>query len=147
MEVRQVMSKNVRMVSPDDTIQKAASLMSEIDCGALPVTENDRLEGMITDRDIALRAVAKGLDPKRCTVREVMSPGIKYVFEDEDAESASQNMSRLQVRRLPVLSRQKRLVGIVALGDLAAKHDSAAVGATLRGISRPSAQAAGGARA
>ena len=137
MQVRQVMSKDVKIVSPQDTIQKAASLMDDPGCGALPVGENDRLAGIVTDRDIALRAVAKGKDPTRCTVREVMSPRIKYVFEDEDVESASRNMSRLQIRRLPVLNRQKRLVGIVALGDLATKQNGAAAGGALRGISRP----------
>src|SRR5215471_7262613 len=74
MQVRQVMSKNVRTVSPDDTIQKAASLMNDVDCGCLPVAENDRLAGIITDRDIALRAVARGKAPDQCKVREVMSP-------------------------------------------------------------------------
>lgn len=137
MQIRQVMSKDVKIVAPQDTIQKAASLMDDSDCGALPVGENNRLAGIVTDRDIALRAVAKGKDPTRCTVREVMSPGIKYVFEDEDVESASRNMSRLQVRRLPVLNRQKRLVGIVTLGDLATKQDGATAGGALRGISRP----------
>jgi CBS domain-containing protein len=142
MHVRQVMSKDVRMVSPDDTIQKAASLMDDADCGALPVAENERLAGIITDRDIALRAVAKGKSPNQCTVREVMSPGIKYVFDDEDTESVSQNMSRLQVRRLPVLNREKRLVGIVALGDLATKQDGPVAATALRGISQTSAHAA-----
>jgi CBS domain-containing protein len=139
MQVRQVMTKNVRTVSPDDTIQKAASLMHDSDCGALPVAEDDRLAGIITDRDITLRAVANGKAPNQCKVHDVMSPGIKYVYEDEDAESASQNMSRLQVRRLPVLNRQKRLVGIVALADLATKQDGPAAGTALRGISRISA--------
>src|SRR5262249_38214820 len=107
------------------------------DCGALPVGENDRLAGIVTDRDIALRAVAKGKDPTRCTVREVMSRGIKYVFEDEDVESASRNMSQLHVRRLAVLNRQKRLIGMGALGDLGTKRDGATAGGALRGISRP----------
>lgn len=136
MQVRQVMSKPVKIVSPQDTIQKAATMMEHTDCGCLPVGENDRLAGIVTDRDIALRGVAKGKDPTRCMVREVMSPGIKYVFEDEDVESASRNMSRLQVRRLPVLDRQKRLVGIVALGDLATKQDGPTAGSALKGISQ-----------
>lgn len=142
MQVREVMSKNVRTVSPDDTIQKAASLMTDVDCGSLPVAENDRLAGIITDRDITLRAVAKGKAPNQCKVREVMSSGIKYVFEDEDTQSASENMSRLQVRRLPVLNREKRLVGIVALGDLATKQDGLVAATALRGISKTSSHAA-----
>jgi CBS domain-containing protein len=137
MQVHEVMSKNVKIVSPTATIDKAASLMEEIDCGALPVGENDRLVGMITDRDITLRAVAKGRVPAQCTVREAMSPDIKYVFEDETTEAAAQNMSRLQVRRLPVLNRQQRLVGILALGDLAMKEDGPAPASALKGISKP----------
>jgi CBS domain-containing protein len=139
MQIREVMSRDVQVASPDDTIQKAADLMDDTDCGALPVAEGDRLVGIITDRDITLRAVAKGKAPNQCKVREVMSPKIKYIFEDEGTESASQNMSRLQVRRLPVLNRQKRLVGIVALGDLATKHDGPAAATALRGISRTNA--------
>jgi CBS domain-containing protein len=136
MQVREVMSKDVLVASPDDTIEKAATLMAQANCGSLPVGENDRLVGMITDRDIALRAVAKGNSPGRCTVREVMSTGIKYVFEDETAQAAADNMSSLQVRRLPVLNRQKRLVGIVSLGDLALKDNAPAAGA-LKEISKP----------
>ena len=137
MQVHEVMTKNVKIVSPTATIDKAASLMGEIDCGALPVGENDRLVGMITDRDITLRAVAKGRVPAQCTVREAMSPDIKYVFEDETTEAAAQNMSRLQVRRLPVLNRQQRLVGILALGDLAVKEEGPAPASALKGISKP----------
>ncbi len=110
MQVREVMSRDVLVTSPDDTIEKAATLMGKVNCGALPVGENDRLVGMVTDRDITLRAVAKGNPPDHCTVREVMSPDIKYVFEDEATEAAAESMSKLQVRRLPVLNRQKRLV-------------------------------------
>jgi CBS domain-containing protein len=142
MQVREVMSKNVKLVSPNDTIEKAASLMEQIKCGALPVEENEKIIGVITDRDITLRAVAKGKAPSKCTVREVMSPGIKYIFDDETTEAAAQNMSKLQVRRLPVMNRQKRLVGIVALGDLAIKLDGPASTNALKGISKSSATAA-----
>jgi CBS domain-containing protein len=105
------------------------------------VAENEKLIGVITDRDITLRAVAKGKAPNKCTVREVMSPGIKYIFDDETTEAAAQNMSRFQVRRLPVMNRQKRLVGIVALGDLAVQLDGAASTSALKGISKSSATA------
>ncbi len=104
MQVREVMSRDVLVTSPDDTIEKAATLMGKVNCGALPVSENDRLVGMVTDRDITLRAVAKGNPPDHCTVREVMSPDIKYVFEDEATEAAAESMSKLQVRRLPAES-------------------------------------------
>ena len=117
------MTKDVKVVSPKDTIKKAANLMEEKDCGSLPVGENDRLVGLITDRDIALRAVAKGKAPDTCTVREVMSSGVKYVFDDETTDAVADSMSKLQVRRLPVLNHEKRLVGIVSLGDLARKQD------------------------
>jgi len=137
LRVREVMSKDVKIVSSQDTIQKAANLMEQIGCGALPVGENDRLVGVITDRDIALRAVAKGSAPNRCTVRDVMSSDIKYVFVDETTEAVAQNMSKLQVRRLPVLNRQKRLVGIVSLGDLALKHGGPVAASTLKEISKP----------
>jgi CBS domain-containing protein len=135
MQVREVMSKDVKMVAPSDPINKAAKLMEKCDCGSLPVGENDRLVGVVTDRDIVVRAVSKGKAPKECTVRDVMSSGIKYVFEDEPTEAAAESMSRLQVRRLPVLNREKRLVGIVALGDLATKHDGPVAGHALKEIS------------
>ena len=137
MQVREVMSKDVKVASPNDSIEKAANLMDEADCGALPVGENDKLVGVVTDRDITLRAVARGKSPNKCTVREVMSSGIKYVFDDETTEAAAQSMSKLQVRRLPVVNRNKRLVGIVALGDLATKHDGPVAGSALKEISRP----------
>jgi len=136
MQVREVMSRDVLVTSPDDTIEKAATLMAHVNCGALPVGENDRLVGIITDRDIALRAVAKGNPPDQCTVREVMSRGIKYVFEDETTQAAAKSMSNLQIRRLPVLNRQKRLVGIVSLGDLALRQKEPAASA-LQQISKP----------
>src|SRR5258708_3270519 len=126
MQVHEVMSRNVLVASPDDTIEKAAALMAQVNCGALPVGENDRLVGMITDRDIAPRAAAKGNPPDRCTVREVMSPGVKYVFEDETTQAAADSMSGLQIRRLPGLNRQKRLVGIVSPGDLPLKSNGPA---------------------
>jgi CBS domain-containing protein len=141
MKVRDVMSKDVTVASPDDTIEKAAALMAQQDCGALPVGENDRLIGMVTDRDIALRAVAKGQAPDRCTVRDVMSAGIKYVFDDQTTNAAAKSMSDQQIHRLPVLNRQKRLVGIVSLGDLAWRHTDSAAKA-LHGISRPNGAAA-----
>jgi len=137
MQVGETMSKGVRLVSPEDSIQKAASVMRDHDCGALPVRKDDRLVGIITDRDIAVRAVAEGKPVSECKVGEVMTPGIKYVFEDELAEAAAENMSRLQVRRLPVLNREKRLVGIVALADLAVRHGGQAAGNALKRISRP----------
>jgi len=136
-QVREVMSQDVKIASPKDSIEKAAKLMAETNCGALPVGENGRLVGIVTDRDITLRAVSKGRAPNHCTVREVMSSRIKYVFEDEATHVAAHNMSKLQVRRLMVLDRQKRLVGIVSLSDLALKHDGPAAASTLKQVSKP----------
>jgi len=136
MKVQDVMSKQVKIAAPNDTVEKAAQLMEAIDCGALPVGENDRLVGVVTDRDITLRAVARGKAPNKCKVREVMSSIVKYVYEDEPTEAAAESMSKLQVRRLPVLNRQKRLVGIVALGDLATRHDGMIAGQALKEVSK-----------
>ena len=137
MNVREVMTPEVVIASPDDTLQHAAEMMVDIDAGVLPVGEKDRLVGMLTDRDITTRAVAQGKSPSECHVSEVMSPEIKYIYEDETIEDASRNMSELQVRRLPVMNRKKRLVGIVSLGDLALKKKGPA-GDALKGVSRPS---------
>ena len=135
MYVREVMTPDVVVASPDDTLQHAAEMMIDIDAGVLPVGENDRLVGMLTDRDITIRAVAAGKEPTECKVREVMSPEIRYIYDDETVEDAARNMTQLQVRRLPVLNREKRLVGIVSLGDLALKKKAPAADA-LKGISR-----------
>ena len=137
MQVRELMTTEVMLASPDDTIERAATLMAQANCGALPVGENDRLVGLVTDRDIALRAVAKGSSPTLCTVREIMSRKVRYIFDDETSEAAAHSMSTLQVRRLPVLNRQKRLVGIVSLGDLALKQGGPQVSGALKEISKP----------
>jgi CBS domain-containing protein len=139
MQVQEIMSRDVVLASPDDTVQSAAKKMAEIDAGALPVGEQDRLVGMVTDRDIVVRAVAKGSEPKQCKVRDVMSSDIKYCYEDESVEDVARNMSSLQIKRLPVLNREKRLVGIVALGDLATEPGATdKAKSALSGISRPS---------
>jgi CBS domain-containing protein len=135
MRVGEAMSRDVRLCTPGSSIRDCAKLMAEIDAGAVPVGENDRLIGMITDRDIAVRAVAQGKGPDT-PVREVMSAEVKYVFEDEEVEHVAKNMGELQVRRLPVVSRDKRLVGIVSLADLAQKQQKAAAKA-VSGISKP----------
>jgi CBS domain-containing protein len=119
MRIAEIMSRDVRVASPTDTIQHAARVMAEIEAGVLPVGENDRLVGMLTDRDIAIRAVAAGLSPD-CPVGQVMTHDVKYVYEDESIDDLARNIMSLQVRRLPVLNREKRLVGIVSLSDLAA---------------------------
>jgi CBS domain-containing protein len=136
MQVREAMSEDVRIVNPNQSIREAAVLMAKIDAGGLPVGENDRLVGMITDRDIAVRAIALGMGPDTA-VRQVMSEDVKYCFEDDDVGEVAQNMSDIKVRRLPVLSKDKRLVGIVSLGDLALADGPANAGEALCGISEP----------
>jgi len=135
MNVREVMTPDVVIASPDDTLQRAAEMMIDIDAGVLPVGENDRLVGILTDRDITVRAVALDKVPSECKVRDVMSHEVKYIYDDESTEDAAKNMAELQMRRLPVLNREKRLVGILSLGDLALKKKSSAADA-LKGVSR-----------
>ena len=137
MQISEVMSREVTVVNAQDSLRRAAVCMAELDVGSLPVQENERLVGMITDRDIVTRAVAEGQDPEKTRVRDVMSAEVMYCFEDDDVEEAARNMAVLQIRRLPVLNRDKRLVGIVALGDVARHHDEGATGETLREISLP----------
>jgi CBS domain-containing protein len=136
MQVRQAMSRDVRIASPSQPIREAARAMAEIDAGILPVGENDRLVGMITDRDIAVRAVARGKGPDT-PVREVMSTEVKYCFVDDDIDDIAQNMADLKVRRLPVLNPQKRIVGILSLGDIALASGADPAGSALCDISEP----------
>lgn len=139
MKVSEIMSQDVRLVRPDQTIREAAQIMSDIDAGAIPVAEEDRLIGMLTDRDIAIRAVARDLPPDT-KVREVMSENVKYCFDDEDVDKIVENMAEIQIRRLPVVNRQKRLVGIVSLGDIATTSGPEEAGVALSGISEPGGQ-------
>ena len=140
MKVKEAMTRDVRLVKPDQPISEAAKLMAELDIGALPVEESDRLVGMITDRDIAVRAVAVGRGPDT-PVSEVMSREIKYCYEDQSIDEVTQNMGELRIRRLPVLTRDKRLVGILSLGDLAIDEGARdEAGEALGGISRPGGQ-------
>jgi CBS domain-containing protein len=112
------MTRDVRIASPNETIRQAAQAMAEIDAGVLPVGENDRLVGMITDRDIAVRAVAAGKSPDTL-IREIMSRDVCYCFDDQSIDDVAANMGEIKVRRLPVVDRGKRLVGILSLGDMA----------------------------
>ncbi|WP_024508585.1 CBS domain-containing protein [Bradyrhizobium sp. ARR65] len=137
MKISEVMTRDAKLASPNDTLQHAAKLMKACDCGVLPVAEGDRLVGMITDRDIAVRCIAEGKGPD-AKVRDAMTQDVKYCFEDEDVSRVCANMSEIQVRRLPVMNRNKRLVGIVSLGDLA--RQSPATGRALHGITKPSQQ-------
>jgi CBS domain-containing protein len=138
MQVREVMTHNVECVSPTDTVQAAARKMKELDVGSLPVCDNDRLAGMITDRDIAVRVVAEGNNPSQYQVREAMTQEVIFCMEEEDVAKAARLMRDKQVRRLIVLNQDKRLVGIVSLGDLAVEtRDAELSGNALEGISEP----------
>jgi CBS domain-containing protein len=136
MKVSEAMSRDVRVAAPEQTLQQVAQAMAELDAGAMPVGENDRLVGMITDRDMVIRGIAQGKGPE-AKVRDVMTAEVKYCFDDQDVEEVARNMGEIQVRRLPVVNREKRLVGIVSLGDIARTHEDDEAGEALSGISRP----------
>jgi CBS domain-containing protein len=136
MQVQDLMTCNVAMINSNQTVEKAARLMAELDVGILPVGEGDRLVGMVTDRDIAVRGLAEGKGPNT-KVRDVMTPKVKYCFVDQDIDEIAANMADIQVRRLPVLDRDKRLVGILSLCDIAVSNDPDQAIEALSGISRP----------
>jgi CBS domain-containing protein len=135
MNVSEVMSVDVFVASPDLTLRDAARSMADLDTGVLPVGEEDKLMGVVTDRDIVIRGVAEERDPNSTTLRDVMSVGVCYCFDDEDVRDVADQMAELQVRRLPVLNRDKRLVGIVSLGDLSQRADTSLTGEALQGVS------------
>ncbi|QEL25877.1 CBS domain-containing protein [Bosea sp. F3-2] len=136
MQVSEVMTREVCVANPQETIQQAARLMAGLDVGVLPVGDDERLVGMITDRDIAIRGVAEGKAPLT-KVSEVMSNEVRYCFADQEIAEVLQNMGDIQLRRLPVVDRDKRLVGILALSDAVAAVANGAAGEALAGISRP----------
>ena len=137
MKIAEIMSSDVQLITPDRPIQEAARLMISADTGALPVGDGERLIGMVTDRDITVRAVAEGRGPET-PVREVMSEKLLFAWDDQDVEDVAIQMSDAQVRRMPVLSRAgERLVGIVSIGDLATQGDSEAAETALSGVSEP----------
>ena len=139
MRVSEAMTREVRVATPGQSIRDVAKMMDEINAGSMPVGENDRLVGMITDRDIAIRAVAQGKGPDT-PVREVMSSEkVLYCYEDDEISSVAKNMSEEQVRRLPVVNREKRLVGIISFGDVAQK-ETRAVGKAAKGVTKPGGQ-------
>ncbi len=137
MKLKDIMSTEVVVVQPDASTQEAAKKMRFLDVGALPVCDGRRLSGMITDRDITIRAVADGRDPKTTPVSECLSSDLTYAFEDEDLHKAQALMEQKQIRRLPILSRDKQLVGIVALADLARKLGATTAGQATQAISSP----------
>ena len=138
MQLKDVMTPGVEVIAPEASIYEAAEKMSHRDVGPLPVCDGDRLIGMLTDRDITVRAVAAGRDPLTTKVRDVMTPDVVYGFDDQEVEDAARLMEHYQIRRLPVLNRRQQLVGMVALGDLAVHPANQAVAAeVLAQVSEP----------
>jgi len=135
-KVSDVMTRDIHIAAPDQTIADAAAEMARADIGCLPVGDRDRLVGMITDRDIVVRAVAKGLDAKT-HVSEVMTDSIKYCYADQSVDEVARNMAELGVRRLPVVNREKRLVGFIALSNIAQGGDDGARDTFLAGVATP----------
>jgi len=135
MHLREVMSKEVEIIHPDASVKEAAVRMRGLNIGGLPVCNGDRLVGFVTDRDITVRTTAEGRDPAKTKVSDAMTPEVVYCFEDQDVEEAARLMESKQMRRLPILSRAKRLVGIVSLGDLA--RDAKLGGKILKRVSEP----------
>ncbi|WNG52080.1 CBS domain-containing protein [Archangium minus] len=136
--IREVMTRDVEVINPSDTLRDAAEKMRSLNVGPLPVCDGQRVLGMITDRDIVVRGIALGKDPNSTQVSDVMSSGIEYCFDDDNADDILNRMKEKQIRRFIVVDRNKKLVGIVALGDLSGEVSEQKVGEALEGISEPS---------
>jgi CBS domain-containing protein len=138
MQVKDIMTQGAQVINSQKTVIEAARMMADGDFGSLPVEENDKMIGMITDRDIAVRTVAQSKNPETTKVADCMTTGIDYCFDDDDLAEVTQKMKENQHRRIPVVNRQKRLVGILSLGDLAVQaKDKKQVEETLRAVSQP----------
>src|SRR3989440_7152977 len=137
--IRKVMTSNPSTIEPDKNVVEAARIMKQEDAGVVPVTENGRLTGMVTDRDIAIRVVAEGKDPKSTTVREVASSDLVTIDPQQDLDEAVRLMAQHQVRRLPVVEQDGRLVGVVAQADVAQEADAAETGRMVERISEDGA--------
>lgn len=129
-QIKDVMSPNFKWMSPDSPVAQVAETMRDMDVGFMPLAENDKMIGMVTDRDITVRAIAEGKNPADTSVRDIMTPKTYYCYDDQDVEDVCNNMGEIQVRRLPVVNRNKRLVGIVSMGDLAQAASRPNVGQT-----------------
>ncbi len=140
MKVSDAMTRGASIARPNETLQQIARRMAMEDIGFMPVGDDDRLVGTITDRDIAVRAVAEGRGHDTM-VREIMTREIKYCFEDEDMDHVVQNLADIQVRRLPVVNRDKRLVGVISLADQALKDSPEIAGIALSGVVTPTHEA------
>jgi len=138
MELREIMTRNPEVVSGEASLKEAAAKMKDLDVGLLPVCDGDRMQGMLTDRDITIRATAAGKDPGKTKVADIMSTDVAYCLEDQEVAEAASLMEARQIRRLPILSQDKRLVGIVSLGDIAVHGgDRDLAGEALQEVSEP----------
>jgi CBS domain-containing protein len=138
MDISQVMTRKVEVVRPDATLQEAAQMMKRIDVGSLPVCDGRKLQGMLTDRDVTVRAVAEGRDPRQTKVRDVMTADVVYGRTGQDIKEIAEAMAAHQIRRMPIVNEDNELVGIVALGDLAVDADEKLGGDVLADVSNPS---------
>jgi len=137
MKLREIMTSNVEVIHPDDTLQTAAEKMRDRDIGCLPVCDGDRLIGVLTDRDLITRALAEGMESKAMLGRDLVTSPAIYCFEDQSVDEAAKLMHDNQIRRLVVLSRDKQMVGVVSLGDLAMSADDKLSGEVLQSVSEP----------
>lgn len=138
MQLKDIMTRNVEVVSPDSPVQEAAEKMNTLNVGVLPVCTGEKLVGMVTDRDITLRSTAVGSDPRSTCVADVMTPDVVYCYEDQDITAAAQLMEERQIRRLPIVNRSHKLVGIISLGDLAVDAaNSRLSGEVIKEVSKP----------
>ena len=137
MKIREIMTPDAQCVGPEETLVDAAALMRQLDVGVLPVCHEGDVVGMITDRDIAIRAVADARPPTTTRVREIMSPGTVFVYEDQEVDEVVHILEKHQIRRAPVITHERRLVGIISLGDIAVDGSAALSGEALKCVSQP----------
>jgi len=138
MKISEIMTKEPKYIGLNQSLQEAARMLRDLDIGMIPVGDGVKLKGMLTDRDIVVRVVAEGIDPKNISIPEVMTPEVIYTYEDEDVEEAAKIMEEKQIRRLIILNREKDMVGIVAMADLANRvKDPEVESEALEGVSEP----------
>lgn len=139
MQVQDLMTHDVEVVRPDTSLREAAEKMRTLNVGVMPVCDGRKLLGMLTDRDITVRATALGRDPNSTTAGDTMTPDVAFCYEDQDVREAAELMQQLQVRRIPIVNREKELVGIISLGDIAVDHGSDKLtGSVIEDVSQPS---------